>query len=312
MRFQRALPVIGCGSLGILALVIAGCGSSNKSGNDSSVDSGPAEVHADTGNSDVPKDTGVDKAQDTGVDKPVDKGSSDVRDTNGSICTGIAPSAPLISDFTSMSGAAFGMFGVDPIIGGTYVKSQFQTLDPEDFLNSTWHITGTVFSHNDLFGIYWNCTAAASGGCTLDASMWAGISFTIKGNVGPDNALGFTMGRADDDRPTENATCGTCVPAADAATPEDSCHGPRTTVTVPGDHTTVKTVTLLWADLTGGSPISSIDPHQLTGILWFFHDPSADGGTTADAGVTDGSTDGPTGPSYPVDFTIDDIKFVPF
>ena len=63
----------------------------------------------------------------------------------------------------------------------------------------------------------------------------------------------------------------------------------------------------------GISPQASIDPHQLTGILWFFHDPSADGGSlSADGGIFDAGADGPTGPSYPVDFFIDDIKFLPF
>ena len=310
MRFQRALPVIGCASLGILALVIGGCSSKSNNKTDSGVDSSTMDAPMDHMTTpDVPKDTGVDKGKDAVVD--TFKPPTDVRDTNGSICTGIAPAAPLISDFASVSGATFGMFGQDPVVGGTYMKSA--ALNDFDYNDASWHITGQVFSHHDLFGIYWNCTAASSGGCTLDVSQWKGISFTIKGNVGPDNAVGFTMGRADNDTPTENATCGTCVPAADAATAEDSCHGPRTTITVPSDHTTVKTVNLLWADLTGGSPQASIDPHQLTGILWFFHDAPADAGSsTEDGGIFDAGADGPSGPSYAVDFVIDDIKFLPF
>jgi len=309
MRFQRALSVIGCGSLSILALVIGGCSSKSSNNNtDSGVDSPVVDAPVDHMTTpDVPKDTVVDKV--TVVDKP--KPPTDVRDTNGSICTGIAPTNALISDFSSGSGNTFGMFGQDPVVGGTYVKAA--ALNTEDFNDLSWHISGQVFGHKDLFGIYWNCVAAASGGCTLDVSQWKGISFTIKGNVGPDNAVGFTMGRADNDTPTENATCGTCVPAADAATAEDSCHGPRTTITVPSDHTTVKTVNLLWADLTGGSPQASIDPHQLTGILWFFHDAPADAGSsTEDGGIFDAGADGPSGPSYAVDFVIDDIKFLPF
>ena len=63
-------------------------------------------------------------------------------------------------------------------------------------------------------------------------------------------------------------------------------------------------------DLVGGSPNASVDPRQLTGILWYFHDaPPADGGT--DAGAADGGADG-GGPSYHVDFTIDNITFLPF
>jgi hypothetical protein len=293
--------------LSILALVIGGCSSKSSNNTDSGVDSGPVDAPMDhTTTPDVPKDTGVDKGKDAVVD--TFKPPTDVRDTNGSICTGIAPTAPLISDFSSQSNATFGMFGQDPVVGGTYVSPTATGLNMEDFSAMNWHISGQVFGHQDFFGIYWNCVAAASGGCTLDVSQWKGISFTISGNVGPDNAIGFTMGRSDNDTATENATCGTCVKAADAATSEDSCRGPRTTVTVPTDHTTVKTVTLNWADLTGGHPQDSLDPHQLTGILWFFHDVPADAGTSSG----DAGTDGSTGPSYAVDFTIDDVKFVPF
>jgi hypothetical protein len=316
MRFQRALSVIGCGSLGFLALVIAGCGSSNNNNNtDSGIDTPSSpDVHADTGNTDVPKDTGP--KPDVQPDLKIDKGPSDVPDTHGSICTGVAPAAPLISDFSMQNNSTFGL-APDPITGGTYV-SMTSNLDPQDFTASNWHISGPVVGHTDFVGIYWNCTAAVSTGCTLDVSQWAGIQFTIKGNVGPDNAIGFTMGRAEDDVESANANCGTCVAPADAATTEDACHGPRTTVTVPSDGS-AKTVMLRWSDLTGGSPQASIDPHQLTGILWFFHDPpaaSTDGGTTSPDGGTDGSVDAPSDGSssstYHVDFTIDDIKFFPF
>ncbi len=313
MRFQRALSVIGCGSLGFLALVIGGCSSKSNNNNDSSVDTGTSpDVHADTGNTDVPKDTGP--KPDVQPDVKIDKGPSDVPDTHGSICTGVAPTDALISDFSMQNNSTFGVPPA-PITGGTYVKAA--SLDPEDFTASNWHISGTVAGHTDFFGIYWNCAAAASTGCTLDASQWAGISFTIKGNVGPDNAIGFTMGRAEDDVESLNANCGTCVAPADAAA-DDACRGPRTTVTVPSDGTTVKTVTLMWADLVGGSPQASIDPHQLTGILWFFHDPAAstDGGTTSTDGGADGGVDAPSDGSsssgYHVDFVIDDVKFVPF
>ena len=64
MRFQRALPVIGCGSLSILALVIGGCSSKSSNNTDSGVDSGPVDAPMDhTTTPDVPKDTGVDKGQ---------------------------------------------------------------------------------------------------------------------------------------------------------------------------------------------------------------------------------------------------------
>jgi hypothetical protein len=115
--------------------------------------------------------------------------------------------------------------------------------------------------------------------------------------------------------------CGTCNPSADAA-PADVCRGPRTTFNVPltsslPDAGTAQTVTYHWADLTGGNPFATVDPRQLTGILWFFPDAPADGGSTGtDAGLGgDGGIDAlpPAGtPSYDVDFIIDNVRFLPF
>ena len=83
MRFQRALPVIGCGSLSILALVIGGCSSKSSNKTDSGVDSHTMDAPMDhTTATDVPKYTGVDKGKDAIVD--TFKPPTDVRDTNGS------------------------------------------------------------------------------------------------------------------------------------------------------------------------------------------------------------------------------------
>jgi hypothetical protein len=300
--------------------VIAACGSS-KSNTDAAVDNdGAADIHADTSGPDV-KDTAIER----GPDVATDRGSTDVArdtvDSSGSLCMGpsTVPTSALIADFEGADHTAFGTFGTDPVIGGTYVNPAEDV--QEDFTLLNWHITGNIFGQQDFFGLYWNCSGAPSGGCTMDASAYAGIQFTIMGNVGPSRTITFTMGRAEDDTPSENAMCGTCVVPADAATHEDACHGPRKVLTLPANATTPMTVALRWADLVGGSPKSSIDPHQLTGILWYFTNaPPADGGT-ADAGAGDAgdaagdaaSEGGSTGaPSYAVDLTIDDIKFIPF
>jgi hypothetical protein len=321
MRSQRALPFIGCGSLGLLALLIGGCSSNSAKPDGGSTDAPVTEVHADTGNSDV-KDSAPDRT-DTGSDRgpsTPDIGPADHVDTNGSICTGVAPTASLIADFDGVNNAAFGTFGADPLVGGTYVNLTSSLT--EDFSNQNWHLVGTVFGHQDFFGLYWNCTAAASGGCTMDASQFSGIQFDIKGNVGPSHTLNFTLGRAENDTATANAMCGSCVAPADASSTESACRGPRIVLNVPlttsaTDAGTATTVTLHWADLSGGVPNASVDPHQLTGILWFFTDPpAADGGTATDAGSTDAgdaSTDGPRpgAPSYDTDFFIDNVRFLP-
>ena len=155
----------------------------------------------------------------------------------------------------------------------------------------------------------------------------------------------LSLGRAENDPAPANAGCGTCVlPAGSDAAIGDYCRGPR--VDVPGagrrqrddGHTAVDR-------LPGGSPHDSIDPHQVTGILWLFHDPPApDGGTGNDGGTdapmrdrrrqrqrrrpvqrrrrhvrggsarrpTAGASDASTGPGYNADITIDDITLVPF
>jgi hypothetical protein len=314
MRRQRALPIIGCGSLGLLALAIGACGSSSKTPVDASspTDGATTDVHADTGTTDVPKDTGVDRGNDLAVDRQ----SPDVPQN---ICSGVVPNHQVIADFQGLDNSAFGSFGIDPVIGNTYVNAV--GINAEDFGDQTWHLTGTVYKnadgHHDYFGLAWNCTAAPNGGCTLDVSQYAGISFTIKGSAGPTRNINLTLGRADDDLPAANAMCGSCTVPTDASSSEAACHGPRLAIPLLADPTAVKTVSLYWTDFVGGSPKVSADPHQLTGILWYFDDPttvSADGGTATDGGGTDGSTDAPPAgtPSYSTDLVLDNIQFIPY
>jgi hypothetical protein len=73
------------------------------------------------------------------------------------------------------------------------------------------------------------------------------------------------------------------------------------------------TIMLRWADLIGGSPNVSADPHQITGMLWYFDNPPAgtDGGAT-DAGADGGAPDAAPPGTYYMDLTIDNIEFIPF
>jgi hypothetical protein len=231
-------------------------------------------------------------------------GGTPVDASAGSICSGVMPPASgLIADFGTFSNATFGSFGIDNVTGGTYVSGQ-DTYLMEDFGGASWHLTGVAYGQMSYFGLYWNCANAPGSGCTLDVSRYTGIQFTIKGNVGPDHQLGFSVGRREDDTATENAQCGTCV-ATHTPTSVD-CHGPRKTISVPSDGSTA-TIKVLWTDLTGGLPVDSLTSSvPITGIIWFFHDATGITGC-ADAGApVDG---GPTGACYGVDLTIDDIQF---
>jgi hypothetical protein len=285
--------------IALFGTALGACGSSSPAVTDAGTDhlaEHPAtEAGKDGVAADGPRDTPANMT-DTGQDLPADMGNA--------LCMGIAPAGNLIADFESGAGAAFGIPGVtNQVVGGTYATD---VTTVQDFSANSWHLTAPL-SGDQHFGIYWQCsTPTTSGGCTLDASQWKGIQFTIKGYAGPDDAITFSLGRAQNDTPQANAMCGSCVAPADASV-GDSCLGPRAIVPLLPDPNAVKTVSLLWTDFSGGAPFDSIDPHQLTGMLWLFHpipppDGSADGGDF-DAG--DGSVP-------MADIVVDDIKFIPY
>jgi len=330
---------VGLGAVALLAMGIAACGSSNKPKVEPGADAGT------DGKTDTATDVRPDVKPDVRPDlPPVDLGMP--------LCEGTEPTTDfldpyVIMDFNDGSGTPFmgpnssGLVGQ----GGTY------TTDPgypvSDFSGNNWHLTGTVGpTDNAHFGIYWQCILpTAGGGCTLDVSRFKGIRFKVKGNAGPDHQMTLSLGRAQNDTNLQNAGCGSCkLPVGSDASTDDYCVGPRVFFTVPADGSEA-TVTALWTDFHGGSPYDSIDPHQITGILWIFHSPAApDGGTDAavdapmstddgsasdagmcsddggtcdagapNAGGDDGSaSDASTGPGYNADITIDDITLVPF
>ena len=210
------------------------------------------------------------------------------------LCTPPTPvTNPLVSDFTADGGApiVFGAYGA-PIWGGAYVYPS-TIPDPcsdagpamfpitSDLGAGNWHLSGTVGTYSG-FGLWWNCT---SGGrdhavCTIDASAYSGIQFSIRGNAGPMGSVGFAISTADDSAVSTDVakpSCGTCTAAA--------CTSPSVNVPVSA---TVATVTLRWSDFTGGAP-SALDPSKITGIAFTL--PWATG-------------------SHAADVTIDDIRFV--
>jgi hypothetical protein len=266
-------------------------------------------------------------------------------DVQNPLCQGVSPTTDygdpyVIADFNGGTDQTFAAFGNGMVSGGTYpgIGTGYPFTDVSGL---NWHITGTVGPMDDAhFGIYWLCTLTnASGGCLLDVSRFKGISFKVKGYAGPDHQITLSLGRGENDPSVANAGCGSCVlPAGSDAAIGDYCRGPRTNFTVPADGSET-TVTLVWTDFHGGSPHDSIDPHQVTGILWILHNPvvpdgGSDSGTDApvdapvstddgsamcsddggacEAGADGGADDASTGPGYNADITIDDITLVPF
>ena len=211
------------------------------------------------------------------------------------LCTPATPvNNPLVSDFTAEGGApiVFGAYAA-PIWGGVYVYPSSMP-DPcvdagpamfpvtSDLSAGNWHISGTIGTYSG-FGLWWNCT---SGGrdhavCTIDASAYSGIQFSIRGNAGPMGNVGLAISTTDDSPVSTDMakpSCGTCTAAM--------CASPSVNVPVSA---TATTVTLRWSDFTGGAP-NALDPSKITAIAFTL--PWGGTGTHA------------------ADVTIDDIRFV--
>jgi hypothetical protein len=142
----------------------------------------------------------------------------------------------------------------------------------EDLTASNWHITGTVAPGLPAYAFVMRFT------CTIDASAYSGIEFTIGGNAGPANSLSLQAGFGDDLPPgPDSLGTGIC--------PANGCMSPSTIITVPP---TVTTVQIPWSRFTGGRPMNTVNPAQLAQFLWPFTIRAA---------------------AYNVDFVIDDLRF---
>jgi hypothetical protein len=164
-----------------------------------------------------------------------------------------------------------------------------------DITQNNWHITGTVSNYTGL-GLYFDLCDR------VDASAFKGISFTVtaaKPITG--NAITFGMGTVGD-TPTgvwmrdvggkttaKETDSGRCTPTSGSQYYHPGCSDP--TVQIPVTTAPVEQK-VLWSNLTGGVPEASPNPKEITSIYWFF--PWVENGTP-----------------YELDFTIDDIKFIP-
>jgi hypothetical protein len=224
------------------------------------------------------------------------------------------PPKGLITDFTytptKADGTASSTTQVDfgdytsSYSGGTFIYPTTGTYPlTSDVTQSNWHITGTVGDYSGF--------AFFNGGCTkIDASAFKGISFVISGSVATGtttaNTVTLTVGTAANDITGEwlNAhkaaatdadvyNFGRCTPAS-ANKYDGTCGSPSKTFAVTSSPTTV---TVLWADLTGGKPQAGVTPSELTSIGFFVPPP---------VGVGTASVS-----TYAVDITLDDMQFVP-
>ncbi len=142
----------------------------------------------------------------------------------------------------------------------------------EDLTGSDWHITGVMTTYSAF---------AINLACITDASAFAGIEFTIKGNAGTPNRLTFQASFSSDDLGSRiTPSLGMC----EAAT----CSAPSVLVNVSATKTLVQ---IPWSKIVGGKPISMLNPAQLTGLRWIFNW-------------------SPSSAPYAVDVTVDDLHFM--
>jgi hypothetical protein len=269
-------------------------------------------------------------------------------------CDGVAPKPAavdgavgnsLISDFSSDPPVVWGPYdpSTSPVYGGRYANEPLT--EEVDSATGRWHIRGTIETQKG-FGLWFGCAQGGSGymGCTIDLSRYAGIQFTVRGNVGPSGRMGLSLGRAQNDVPKSDG-CGSCAADADAGV---SCNGPGVQFDVPNDGAD-HVIVVTWEMFKGGHPYDRLDPHQITGDYFFFNPPGfeldggvPDGGDAAtnfdaasiadaaaivDAAVgaaVDGSVDpdageagtnpdaGPPRPSYSPDIYVDDVQLVAY
>jgi hypothetical protein len=221
---------------------------------------------------------GSDKASDAGSTKDADAGGLlPTACTKQEVTKGSQPY--LISDFSTSADGKTVSWG---FTGGT-MFSGYSFSYPDTIVSDTtggaWHLTGTVNTYSGF---------ALGFSCAVDASMFTGISFSIKGNPGPSTGgLTLSVGTSPDDvnEAVGAPSWGTCVPKTGRY--DGTCQSPKANVSVIAEAATVK---VKWADLKSGAPQDSVSANSISGIVWIWD-------------WVDGAT------PFPTDITVDDVAF---
>lgn len=184
----------------------------------------------------------------------------------------------VITDFSSSTNGTSVSWG----FAGDTVFSGFSFTYPDAIVSNVstqeWHLSGTVADYSGF---------ALGFSCAVDASMFTGVSFTIKGDAGATGRLVMEVTTSPDDvnEMMGAGSHGKCIPKGDRY--DGTCLSPRVNVPVTG---TVNAVKLKWADFKGGAPQDSVSSNSISSLVWRFD---------WIAGAT----------PFPVDITIDDVAF---
>jgi len=207
---------------------------------------------------------------------------------SGFACAATAPTAALITDFSNLTPNATSAGNytfMGGVLGGTFTY-QPNALTLDTVGNTAMNIKGNVKAY-DGFGLYFNtCYDAATAGYT-------GISFSVKGYVGPKGKLNFrvqTNANTLIDTPNMKGQC-----VSTAADTYMDCHNSSFDVPVTS---TATVITVNFSQLTGGAPMDAVTGKDIVGLEWALDwTPGATGTAGAGAGGASGGSGGASGGS---------------
>jgi hypothetical protein len=229
-------------------------------------------------------------------------GTGSFAPTHGILC----PTVPqLLTDFTynGDSGSTDqARFGDDATMlsGGESTYANSGGTITSDVTQDDWHIMAHVANYSG-FNLYFDDVNSCN---MVDASAFAGITFTIWGTTGGNP---ITMGVGiEDDTPTPSwfasvtdggvvTTPGSCIPTSGSQYYHPGCGDPTNVITVDptATKTAPQTVSLKWdTDFAGGACEPHVNPKQIVSIYWQL------------------AWMPPTAP-YEVDIHIDNLGFIP-
>ena len=184
----------------------------------------------------------------------------------------------VISDFASSTDGKTVSWGFSS--DGAFSGYSFSYPDAlvSDMSTMAWHLSGTV---GDYAGFAFGFS------CAVDASMFTGISLSVKGDAGATARLIMSVGTSPNDvnEAAGAPSFGKCVPKTNRY--DGTCQSPKVDVSVTS---TMNVVKYKWSDFKAGAPQASVSADSITGIVWIFD---------WIAGAT----------PFPVDVTIDDVAF---
>ena len=239
----------------------------------------------------------------------------------GPKCTKVSTCAPAVvpiglttlTDFSSNldSGNIFHTGGINDwssLFGGTWVApvasaaSADASVDPcatttapsqyplaQSFAGGNWHLTGTIASGQWAGAGLWFGTSCP----VMDFSAYQGMSFTIAGDAGPSGAITVGVSTAANTKPNTDTTSSDFTCLSNVATCIAATCMPAS-LTVNNITATPQTVRLLWANLSNGTPSTTPNPAEITGIAF---NPTLDFSGNAS--------------SYSLDLIIDDLALIP-